>query len=258
MTAPFRRESGRAALSRTWGTRTVELNVLCVKWGSKYPPDYVNRLYAMVMRNLPERYRFVCLTDDADGLRRGVEVLEIPDEFEYCWNKLHLFDRLPLDGTALFFDLDVVITGDLTPLVAFRPGDPFVGVFDWNRPRSPQFNASVMRFLVNGHHDIVDSFRRKVGDGTLVKKREWDERLGSNDKVVYWDGPIRYGGDQEWTSKRICGPGAIGRHCFPAEYVLSYRKHGRKDLPGGCRVMVFHGSPKPHEVGNPYVRKHWR
>ncbi len=25
--------------------------VICMKWGTRYGPDYVNRLYSMVMRN---------------------------------------------------------------------------------------------------------------------------------------------------------------------------------------------------------------
>ena len=27
-------------------------NVICMKWGTKYAPEYVNRLYAMVRRHL--------------------------------------------------------------------------------------------------------------------------------------------------------------------------------------------------------------
>ncbi len=239
--------------------RGMDLNVLCLKWGNKYSPDYANRLYNMVSRNLPLPHRFFCLTDDAAGLRKGIEPLPLSRaDLEYCWNKLLLFDTLPLEGTALFLDLDVVVTGDLTPLLLFRPEDPFVGVFDWNRPRQPQFNASVMRFHINRHHHVLDTFLGKVEDGSLVKNREWDDYLGSSDKVVYRDGATRYGGDQEWTSSRICPPGEIRLHSFPEQYVLSYKRHGRKSLPPDCRVMVFHGHPKPHEVSSPYVMEHWR
>ena len=38
--------------------------VLCMKWGSKYGPEYVNRLYAMVRRHLQGDFQFVCLTDE--------------------------------------------------------------------------------------------------------------------------------------------------------------------------------------------------
>lgn len=237
----------------------LELAVLCVKWGTKYSADYVNRLRNMVARNLPLAHRFLCLTDDSTGLQPGIEVLPFPQtDLEYCWNKLLLFDPLPVDGVGLFFDLDVVITGDLTPLLATRRDDPFIGVVDWYRRDDPQYNASVMRFHLNRHRYVIESFRRKLAEGRLVKHREWDAYLGSHDKVVYWEGDRRYGGDQEWTSRQVYGPAEIGSHCFPAGTVMSYKKHGRRRLPGGCRVMVFHGAPKPHEVDIPYVTQHWR
>jgi len=235
------------------------LNVLCVKWGTKYPADYVNRLRNMVSRNLPLPHRFVCLTDDAAGLEHGIETLPfLQTDLEYCWNKLLLFDRLPLEGVGLYLDLDVVVTGDLTPIATTRPDDPFVGVVDWYRLDDLQYNASVMRFHLNRHHHVIDNFRRKVAEGRLVKKREWDAYLGSRDKVVFWEGNVRYGGDQEWTSRQVYARADIGSHCFPPGMVLSYKKHGRRKLPDGCRVMVFHGDPKPHEVDVPYVKLHWR
>jgi hypothetical protein len=44
-------------------------NVICMKWGTKYGPEYVNRLYAMVRRHLTGDFRMVCLTDDSKGIR---------------------------------------------------------------------------------------------------------------------------------------------------------------------------------------------
>ena len=48
---------------------TGERIVLCMKWGTKYGPEYVNRLYGMVRRHLRGDFRFVCLTDRSDGVR---------------------------------------------------------------------------------------------------------------------------------------------------------------------------------------------
>ena len=53
------------------------VNVLCMKWGTLYGPEYVNRLYGMVARNLRRPFRFVCLTDDASGIRFEVECVAI-------------------------------------------------------------------------------------------------------------------------------------------------------------------------------------
>ena len=50
------------------------VNVLCMKWGTKYAADYVNTLYSMVARNMTRDFRFVCLTEDGVGLHEKVEV----------------------------------------------------------------------------------------------------------------------------------------------------------------------------------------
>ena len=46
-------------------------NVICIKWGTKFGPEYVNRLYKMVQKNLSLPHRFVCFTDSAEGLAEG-------------------------------------------------------------------------------------------------------------------------------------------------------------------------------------------
>ena len=47
--------------------------VICMKWGTAFGADYVNRLYRGVMRNVARPTRFVVLTDDPSGLADGVE-----------------------------------------------------------------------------------------------------------------------------------------------------------------------------------------
>ena len=99
----------------------TDRHILCMKWGTKYGPDYVNRLYAMVRRHLSGDFRFVCLTDDTQGIRSEVECHPIPDlniqlapgQRDGAWKKLTTFeqDLYGLQGQALFLDLDVVIVG---------------------------------------------------------------------------------------------------------------------------------------------------
>jgi len=50
----------------------MQRHILCMKWGTKYGPEYVNRHYAMVRRHLTGDFNFVCLTDDAQGVRAEV------------------------------------------------------------------------------------------------------------------------------------------------------------------------------------------
>jgi len=95
--------------------------VICMKWGTKYGPEYVNRLHAMVKRHLTLDFQMVCLTDDATGIHPDVRCLPIPaldlppGSPERGWTKLVTFseDLHGLQGTALFLDVDVVIVGSL-------------------------------------------------------------------------------------------------------------------------------------------------
>ena len=92
-----------------------------MKWGRKYGPHYVNKLYAMVRRHLSGDFDFVCLTDDTNDIRSEVRCLPIPPLDlpagipERGWTKLATFasDLHGLRGTALFLDLDVVVVGSL-------------------------------------------------------------------------------------------------------------------------------------------------
>ena len=95
----------------------TKVNILCMKWGSKYGADYVNKLYSMVARNLSKPFRFICLTDDAKGLMSNVECFPIPKISvelsgpERGWNKLAVFQESLYDitGDILCFDLDLII-----------------------------------------------------------------------------------------------------------------------------------------------------
>ena len=62
------------------------VNVLCIKWGSKYGPDYVNRLHNMVRRHLHRPFRFVCLCDD----RAGIDPVDL---LEHCVQPIDILEH---------------------------------------------------------------------------------------------------------------------------------------------------------------------
>ena len=43
--------------------------VICLKWGTRYGPEYVNRLYSMVKRHTERDLRFICITDELERHR---------------------------------------------------------------------------------------------------------------------------------------------------------------------------------------------
>ncbi len=119
------------------------VNIICMKWGTKYGPEYVNTLQRMVARNLTRSHRFICFTDDASGLDASVVALLLPPcnvpagrPAIEAWRKIGLFNAaLPVEGTSLFLDLDLVITGPLdaffdVPFVSERI-DALIGLTWW-------------------------------------------------------------------------------------------------------------------------------
>ncbi len=55
-------------------------NVICIKWGTLFGPEYVNRLYSGARRNLSRPVRFFCMTEHGGGIHPDVEILPLPVE----------------------------------------------------------------------------------------------------------------------------------------------------------------------------------
>ncbi|MEB2348021.1 MAG: glycosyltransferase [Comamonadaceae bacterium] len=223
----------------------TQRHILCMKWGTKYGPEYVNRLYAMVHRHLSGDFNFVCLTDNAEGVRAEVHCLPIPPlnlqlqpgQRDGAWKKLTTFeaDLHGLRGTALFLDLDVVIVGSLDDFFTL-PGD-FLIIHDyprfWRVGERIIGNSSVYRFELGAHADVLAYFRGHIDE---VRARHRNEQhflshfLHRQGKLDYWpDG---------WcpSFKYQCIP------TWPSNYWRA------PFVPDGARIVIFHGEVNPHDA----------
>jgi alpha-N-acetylglucosamine transferase len=209
-----------------------------MKWGTKYGPEYVNRLQGMVARNLTIPHRFVCFTDDRTGLNDAVEALPLPDLGlsltgpERGWNKLATFEKdlFGLQGEALFLDLDIVIVGSLDPFFS-HPGQVLI-IKDWLK-RDGTGNSSVYRFTLGQYSELLADFRANFGQ---IK--------------------VRYRNEQEFLSAYFLARNML--HYWPDSWCRSFKRHCMHAfpkslfvppaLPSDARVLVFHGHPHPDEA----------
>ena len=219
-------------------------HVLCMKWGTKYGPEYVNRLYAMVRRQLKGEFNFVCLTDDTRGIRSEVQCrpipaldLEIaPGKVDRAWKKLTTFecDLHGLRGTALFVDLDVVIVGGLDVFFT-QPGE-FLIIHDYARPwRRERItgNSSVYRFELGAHADVLAHFRANMD---AVQKEFRNEQAYLSD-FLHKQGKLAYWPD-DWCP-------SFKYHGIPAWPTNYWRE---PFVPEGARIVVFHGECNPPDA----------
>lgn len=219
--------------------KSTERVILCMKWGTKYGPEYVNRLYAMVRRNLSGDFRFVCLTDDGKGIRSEVECFPIPDLKlpdglpERGWKKLTTFeaDLYGLTGTALFLDVDVVITSNVDAFFE-HPGE-FLIIHDWKRPWRITGNSSVYRFQLGAHADVLQQFRTTEADARSAFRNEQaflSDVLHKQGKLTYWPAA--------WCS-------SYKYHCIPSWPTNYWRT---PFVPQGCKIVIFHGEVNPPDA----------
>ena len=213
--------------------RTV--NVVCMKWGDRYPAVFVNRLHAMVKRNTTWLVRFVCFTDDASGIRDGIECQPLPT-VEYdpklgkYWPKLGLMQKGlgGLEGMTLFLDLDLVILENIDALFT-HPGR-FLIIREWKDPHLGYGNSSVLRFFIGAESAVLDRFHATPPDviiGTYNSK-EQNFLTKAVDEVTFWP--------PEWMP-------AFSLACLPRNRLLRFFTAPKKPKAG--KILVFYGSITP-------------
>jgi len=246
----------------------------CIKWGTAFGPDYVNRLYSGVRRHIGRPLRFVCMTDRADGLHPDIEILPLPDEpfqaemaaalavanRQGAMRKVSLFRPGAIpdhEGPVLGFDLDVVITGDLGPIWEMAPGRVAMRA-DWVEARRgrPTGHGSVFRFDPDRHGYLYGAVASDPA-GAVARARGSEQRHTST--LAQERGEFAYiPGDLVVSFKHDC----LGLP--PVNWLRPAR------LPPGARVVCFHGRPKmPEAVGGytgsllrrarpvAWLREHW-
>jgi hypothetical protein len=216
-----------------------KVNIICMKWGDKFPASYVNKLYGMVARNLTLPFRFVCFTENHEGIRKEVEIqalpqLDLPEGIpERGWRKLTVFakDFGGLSGTTLFLDLDVVIVDSIDAF--FTAKGEFLIVHDKHKPAKLEGNSSVFRFEIGKYPQILSFFeqhfeevRKEVRHEQAYLSREM-HKLG---KMQFWD--------DSWVP-------SFKYHCVPP-FPLSWIK--APSIPEGAKIILFHGLPNPPEA----------
>jgi hypothetical protein len=257
-------------------TASLPKLVLCMRWGTRYGPEYVNRLFAGVRRHTTGPLQFICFTDDPNGVVEQVDCRPLPPVFDlpvylanYPWRKLSLWARDLGDDligrTALFLDLDLVIVGGLDPFWDHAPGR-FAVFENASKPGKDIGNTSVFSFVVGSHPEL---FERFLADPIGVSEREF---------LI----------EQEYISARLgCGratQAALRRDVaadpfyrglneqvfFPKGWCVSFkvdlmpiwplRLWREVALPETARIVVFHGKPDPDEamIGAWPESKRWK
>ncbi|KAE9349104.1 hypothetical protein PF008_g7049 [Phytophthora fragariae] len=230
------------------------VTAVCVKWGTKYGPDYVNKLYNSVTRHCGElQVTFVCLTDNSNGvdLHDNLRVLPLPDGWKGWWNKCHLFSsemsaklRALGHSRCLYMDLDTVIVGSLVDLLAWTPPVGVLALLKTdemaNEQRAGGYNSSIMAW-------------RNVSDEELGPLQFVYSFLHSHftavTKYIY-----KFDHWLEMAHPEAC----FLENTFPNQ-IVEYRSldESAATPPPNASVVCFPLLPKPHGATSTWLAHHW-
>lgn len=214
--------------------------VICINWGTKYGAPYINRLYAMVARNITPPFTFTCFTDNRAGIHSDVLCEDLPDiDYEIpetrrgIWPKSRLWGAKlgSLSGAVLFLDLDLIITGSLDDFFTFGNPEDVILARNAAKPFERLGQTSVYRFPVGKLTPIQKKF--------AANPIQMAENYGYEQRFVTREAP---GGIKFFPRKWI-------RHfrfqCllpFPLNLVLPAR------LPAKTRIVIFPGEILPEDA----------
>ncbi len=243
--------------------------VICMKWGKAYGVEYANTLHSMVKRNTARPLRFVCFTDDPEGLDAGIETrplppITLPPSHQWkAWRKISLWQRdlADLSGDVLFLDLDVVVTGSIDVFFDFEPDETYCVIENWTQMGEGIGNTSVFRLRVGAHAEVYDKLMADPA-GAVRNTRNGQTFVSRNiSRMTYWPAA--------WC--------VSFKHTLMPPWPLNFFKVA--PLPPDTCVVCFTGLPNPdhardgvwpskrnewwkplykHVRPTPWIAEHWR
>lgn len=234
---------------------SLAIDCACVITGDKYSFDYVDRLYNGLSRGFSRQVRLHVYTEEwrevpRHYIKHTLKVIKTRADRGW-WNKVQLFDPKHFSGQLLYFDLDIVITGNLDWIVELDT-KYFWGVRDFRYLWSPSrrdLNSSVMYFDTDKFRYVWSDFKRAPesfmnrlhGDQNYIDrqipketKRFFNEQFVKSYKWECIDG----GWDNDKRRYKTPGTGTV--------------------IPDQTSILVFHGRPNPEEIDDKVIKKFWK
>lgn len=231
------------------------IDCACVIHGDVYGWHYVERLYSMLQRHLTPQVRLHVYTEwhrtvPEPMIKKPLTDWGISGPKQGWWYKIQLFNPALHSGPLLYFDLDTVIVGNIDwiwqqNLTYFWAPRDFK--YLWS-PGYQGINSSIMWWDTQKYSFVWENF-----DSTNMTRN------------------LKYRGDQDYISdiihpkmRRFLDTDKLQSwrwQCLDGGYDFARKRHRTPGtgtaLMETTSVLIFHGKPKPDQVQDPVVAKHW-
>ena len=236
---------------------TGPIDCACVIHGNGYSWEYVDRLYSMLSRHITPGIRFHVYTEahrevPAPYIKHSLLDWGISGPKKSWWYKLQLFNSEYHAGPLMYFDLDTVIV-DSIDWIWQLDLQHFWTVRDFKRlwrTHNYSINSSIMWFNTQKFDYIWRNF--KVSNLPQIM--------------------LKYHGDQDYitdaipsSERQFFDVERVKRwrwQCLDGGYNFAQKRHLKPntgtDISYPTSIMVFHGKPKPDQVADPIIIRHWQ
>ena len=210
-----------------------------MKWGSRYGPEFVNRLYSSIKRHTKRETSLYCFTDDYNNINKDVickplPELKLPKAISSSpWRKMSVwqYPLYNLKGDVLFLDLDLVITGNIDRFFDYKPGKYCV-IENWTQIGQNIGNTSCFRLPIGKHKKVFEKFEKNPEK--FWKKYHIEQLYLSNQikDQIFWP--------TDWCK-------SFKHNLLPK---WPFRIWKPASLPNNTSIVAFTGKPDPDDVIN--------
>ena len=231
------------------------IDIVCFKWGPKFTADYVNNLYRAIQRNTTIEHRFICYTDDPEGVECETRPFLI--DLPVWWYIIGLTNpEHEHNDKLVYMDLDTIITGNIDHILTLDK--PFATISDfgwtsglqtayimWNKSvRDAVWKHFTTKYKPADYPKLDCDYTKWGGTNQFLEECMGVIRINKNPKPAIQDAP----------------PVVRLQDVYPGECV-SYKAQGLQNtqqLNDNIKMVFFHGKPQPHEVNNAWLKEHWQ
>lgn len=205
----------------------------------------------MFARHLHVAHEFVCISDDVSGIDPAIRIIPLWDDLAKtgnphgsrepsCYRRMKLFSgqmREFVGDRVAWCDLDMVLTGDVTPIFSRKESVVLLPTDVQNIP----VNGSLVLVTPGAHEEVWTGFDPATSP-QLARKSGC------------------YGSDQGWMAYCLRKKAAFWKSGPGGDGIYFFGQHMRRigqgqKLPDDARIVSFHGRGNPWE--EPYRQFAW-
>ena len=203
-----------------------------------YDTEWVDKLYRGIARNYTGQFDFVCLTEKRYDFNEPIKQVRFSRSVDqYGWMSLMEWYRPDICiGNRVTMGLDTIITG------------PLDDIFNWEGKAAVCQDPFQPTEICNAMTLVTPAFCDEI----------WNYWLDNEEKVLrecrLFDAP------SEMVLLRQLYSASPRIDTFFPGRIVSYKAHIQPLIVPieQTSVVYFHGTPKPHELTEDWVKVHWR